>query len=361
MIKLTIEREKILNPLSKVMGVTERKSLMPYLSNVLIRFGRKSEVYATDLDVCAIAKIDYELEEEFSIVVNARKLHDVLREFNKGNVDMEMRENGLKLSQEKTEFILALYDPDEFPERRELNAQVTFSIDGHDLLDLFDSVSFAVGTDEERYILTGILMRGDEGGLVAVGTDGYRMAVRRLERRDLPTFTSFVLPSKTVRELEKVVEPEHMVVLGVGQGGVSFSTEEARIISRVIDGQYPDYEGAIPRHNRCVFKVEREGLLKALKRVSAIMSRNEPLHLSLWAGNLEISAEGEEGRAKEVLPVHYEDEKKDLNFNGKFLLEAISHTRGDLLKFSLPDTYGAVLIEEEGGRDYINVIMPIKV
>ncbi|MCX7857314.1 MAG: DNA polymerase III subunit beta [Deltaproteobacteria bacterium] len=356
-----IDRDKLLEPLSQVIGVTEKKSLMPYLSNVLIRFAQKSEMFATDLEISAISTIDYEKEgEPISLVVGAKKLHDVLKELDKGEIVLEIQHSTINLKQENTEFVLTLYDPDEFPEPRKIEAEVSFSMAGNDLLETLSSVSFAIGTDESRYVLTGVYMKGTTG-LTMVATDGYRMALTRKYSVKCPDFPGVIVPAKTVRELQRIISGEDDVVIKMDRSGISFETDRVKLTSRIIEGQYPDYEAAIPKYNRFVLKVDRWAFYKGLKKVAAIMSKNEPVVIKAGEGFLEVRSESEIGRAKETIGAEYSGSPKEMNFNMRFLLDAISHCKGEYLTMRLPEDYGAIVIEDSATKEYINVIMPIKV
>ncbi len=361
MLKIVIDKNAILEPLSLVVGITEKKSLMPYLSNVHIRFGERPYIYSTDLDISAVAFLEHRSGTEHSIVVNGRKLYQLLRELDKGDLLLLSEGSNLVIRQGKTEYSLTLYEPEEFPEIPSFSGDMRFTISSDSLIELLDSVSFAIGTDESRYILTGVFFKVEPGRLTVVATDGYRMALRRRNMEELDQSQTFILPAKTVRELERVLKETEEVVIEVGKTLAEFKTKRFSIISRLLEGQYPDYESAIPKRTKGPVKVEREALYRGLRRVSAIMSKNEPLLLKVSNMSLEISSESETGRAKESIDVSYDGEETELHLNGKFLMEAISHTKGDLLNIKLPEDQGPILIEETENEEYLNVIMPIRV
>lgn len=360
LLTITVDRNKIYDPLSLVVGITEKKSLMPQLSNARIHFGKKSYIQTTDLDISATAYIDLEVDEERSIVVNARKLFDVLREFEKGEMKLSIGDRSLIISQGSSEVNLALYDEEEFPEIKGVSSDVEFEISTRDLCESLESVAFAIGTDESRYVLTGVYMKGEEKTLSFVATDGYRMALKKMKMEDLPLFSGFVIPSKMVRELLRIFDEDDRIKIQIGKTVCGFSTDKIEITSRVIEGNYPDYESAIPRHNKLVVKVERDSLHKALRKVSSIVSKNEPFLLRLAHNSLEIISQSDLESVRVFLDVAYDGEKKEIHLNGKFLIDAVSHTKGEFLTLKLPGEYGAILIEGEKD-DYLNVIMPIRV
>lgn len=359
--EVVLDRDVLLSPVSLASGITERKSMMPYLANVLIHFGRESFVYATDLEISVHARIEFEIERDIEIIVHGKRLVDVLRELNRGDLILKISEKMLEIRQGGSDFKMSLFDREEFPEIQEIDSKLKMEVRGADLLDLFESISFAMGTEESRPVLMGVLLRGLEERLIGVATDGYRMAVIELKGPNFERFPQIVIPSKTVRELIRILTEEDDVSIDISERTVSFSTPKVRITSRLIEERFPDYESAIPRHNRLAVTVSREALYKGLRRVFTMVSKNEPILIKVEGSHLELSSESDLGRARETIEIENEVIRKEFYFNGRFLMDAISHISGETLTIRMPEDYGAILIEDDARKDYINVIMPIRV
>jgi DNA polymerase sliding clamp subunit (PCNA homolog) len=203
---IIVDKNLILSPISKLVTITEKRSLMPILSNILMAFGREgTAIYSTDLEVSAIAHVDLKIEEDCRIVVHGRKFLDILREMDNGEIYLHIEQNSLEIRQKQTNIVLTLQDSDEFPEIREIKGNETFEIEGDVLLEMVERVEFAISTDETRYILTGMYMKGLEEKIVVVGTDGFRMAQYEKKVDGVKGFKGITIPKRSISELERVV------------------------------------------------------------------------------------------------------------------------------------------------------------
>jgi DNA polymerase III subunit beta len=360
--KIIIDKNIILQPISRVVSITEKRSLMPILSNILIHFKKEgTTVYSTDLEVSAITNIDCSTESEKKIVVHGRKFLEILKELDSGDITINIDENILSIRQKKTEITLSLQDPEEFPETKEIEVKEEFIIKGNQLIEMIERVGFAVSVDETRYILTGMFMKGIEGEMVVVGTDGFRMALYQKKMKEIKGFQGITIPKRSISEIEKVIDDEDEVKISIDEKHVQLSTNKIRIISRIIEGSFPDYENVLPSDNMNIATVLREDLLKGLKKVSSIIGRSEPVKVSFEDKNMIIEAESDIGRAKEIIDIQYVGEETNMNFNVRFLLDVVTHIFGETLTISAPKTYGAVLFKGEDGEEYKNIVMPIRI
>jgi DNA polymerase III subunit beta len=360
---ITIDKNIIALPISKLVGITEKRSLMPILSNILIAFGReKTTLYSTDLELSAITYIDFKADEERKIVVHGRKFLEIVKEMDAGDISLEIKENTLTMRQRQTEIVLSLQDPEEFPEVKEIEGYESFYTNGRLLQEITDKVNFAISNDETRYVLTGMHMKGMEGKIVVVGTDGFRMALYQKEMEGIKGFKGITIPKRSIAEIERIIGDDEKVKLSIDEKHIQFSTEKATVVSRIIEGNFPDYDNVIPQQTDNAAIIEKEHFLRGLRRVSAIMGRSEPVKIGLASGRMEIEAESDIGHAKEVLDITYEGETISMNFNVRFMLDIVSHIEGERILVKVPPTYGAVLFEEEGGVEfYKNIVMPIRV
>ncbi|MDR2018161.1 MAG: DNA polymerase III subunit beta [Syntrophobacterales bacterium] len=360
---IIIDKNLISAPISKLVGITEKRSLMPILSNILISFGReKTTIYSTDLELSAISHIDYKTDEEKKIVVHGKKFLEILKEMDNGEINLEIKENTLTIRQKQTEIVLSLQEPDEFPEVREIKGFEEFSLNGGVLREIVEKVNFAISNDETRYILTGMHIKGNEGKIVVVGTDGFRMALYQKDIENIKLFKGITIPKRSMSEIERIIGDDDNVKLSIDDKHIQFSTDKATVVSRIIEGNFPDYDNVIPQQSENTAVVKKEYFLRGLRRVSSIMGRSEPVKITLSAGCMEIEAESDIGHAREMINIIYEGETMSLNFNVRFILDIVSHIEGKKIIVKVPPTYGAVLFEEENGAEYYkNIVMPIRV
>ena len=360
--KIIIDKNTILQPIIKVVSITEKRSLMPILSNILIHFKKEGAlVYSTDLEVSATTSINCLAGSEKKVVVHGRKFLEILKELDGGDIEINVEENIMMIKQKKTEITLSLQDPEEFPEIKEIEAKEEFVIKGKQLIEMIEKVGFAVSVDETRYILTGMFMKGIAGEIIVVGTDGFRMALYQKKMTDIKGFQGITIPKRSVSEIEKVIDDEDEVKISIDEKHVQLSTNKIKIVSRIIEGSFPDYENVLPAENTNVATVQREGLLKGLKKVASVIGRSEPVKVSFENKSMIIEAESDIGRARETIDIEYTGEKVNMNFNVRFLLDVVAHAPGEMLTISAPKTYGAVLFKGEDGEEYKNIVMPIRI
>ncbi len=360
--KIIIDKNMILQPVSRVVSITEKRSLMPILSNILITFRKEGTVvYSTDLEVSAITNIDCSVESEKRVVVHGRKFLEILKELDAGDITINIDESIMSIKQKKTEITLSLQDPEEFPEIKEIEVKEEFTIQGKQLIEMIEKVGFAVSVDETRYILTGMFMKGTEGQIAVVGTDGFRMALYQKKMKEIKGFQGITIPKRSISEIEKVIDEDDEVKISIDEKHVQLSTDKITIISRIIEGSFPDYENVLPSGNANIATVLREDLLKGLKKVSSIIGRSEPVKVSFAGESMIIEAESDIGKAKEIIDIKYEGEEATMNFNVRFLLDVVTHIFGETLTILAPQTYGAVLFKGEDGEEYKNIVMPIRI
>lgn len=359
---IIIDKNIMFEPVSKVVSITEKRSLMPILSNILLEFGKEgTTIFSTDLEVSAIAYVDCKTEQARKIVVHGRKFLEVLRELEGGEILLSLEENQLTIKQKRTEIVMSLQDPEEFPETKEIKEKEEIRIDGKTFLDMIERVGFAVSTDETRYVLTGMYMQGRDGELVMVGTDGFRMALCQRKIKGIKGFKGVTIPKRSVIEAERIIEDEDEVKISIEEKYVQFRTEKIKVITRIIEGNFPEYENVLPTSNPKIVKVEKEQFHKALKRVSAIIGKSEPVKITFSGKNMEIDAESDIGRAKEDIEIEYDGEKTSMSLNVRFLLDVVTHISGEKLILTAPPTYGAILFVGEKEEDYKNIVMPIRI
>jgi len=359
---IVIEKNLLLTPLMRLVNITERRSIMPILSNILINFSKgKIDVYSTDLELSAISHVEYAWDGERKIVVHGRRFVEILKEMDAEAISLEFQENTMMIRQRQTEFVLSLQDPEEFPEVKEIVGFEEFVLPGSVFLEMLDKVDFAISSDETRYVLTGMYVLGYEGGISVVGTDGFRMALYQKDVEGVKGFKGIIIPKRSVVEIGRMVNADDRVKVVVGEKQVQFSTGTVTVVSRLLEGSFPDYENVVPKNNSNVLTIDKARFLKGLRKVSTIISKSEPIKVTFVEGAVEIETESDIGRAKELIDVDYTGERLTMNFNVRFLLDVANHVEGDNIVVKAPSTYGAVLFEGERGDQYKNIVMPIRV
>jgi DNA polymerase-3 subunit beta len=291
---------------------------MPILSNILIDFSTKRiDIFSTDLELSAISHVEHSGEMDQKVVVHGRKFLEILKEMDAEPIELNIEDNTMTLRQKQAEFVLSLQDPEEFPEVKEITGSQEFSISGSAFQEMLSKVDFAISSDETRYVLTGMYVVGSEGRISVVGTDGFRMALFQREMEGVKEFKGTIIPKKSVVEIGRMVAEDDVVKFVIGEKHIQLSTSSVTVVSRLLEGNFPDYENVIPKNNANTLLVDKIRFMRGLRKVSTIISRSEPIKVTFAEGMMEIETESDIGRAKEVVEANYQGEKLTMNFNVK--------------------------------------------
>ena len=370
--KLTIERAALLRALNHVQSVVERRNTIPILANVLLtaRDGMLS-MNATDMDISISERTPAEIASPGSITAPAHTLYDIVRKLPDGaqvNLDATGESDRLILSSNRSRFTLQTLPTEDFPVLSEGDLPHSFDIDGGALRTLIDRTRFAISTEETRYYLNGIYLHGvleGEAKLRAVATDGHRLA--RIEM-DLPEgaagIPGVIVPRKTVAELRKLIEEtDGGVNVSLSETKIRFEFDEAVLISKLIDGTFPDYERVIPTGNDKTLYVDTDAFSRAVDRVSTIATEKlRAVKLAIDSGQLTLSASSQDnGAAVEELAVDYDRDAIEIGFNARYLLDIADQIESAQAEFQLADAASPTIVRDAEDPGALYVLMPMRV
>lgn len=363
------DKDTLLKPLQTVTGIVERRHTLPILSNVLIE-RKDTEILfiATDLEIQITTSVQdiTGASEGHSVTVAAKKLQDILRALpDKAQVTLDTDENRLQGKAGKSRFnlqTLPVEDFPKFPENTESQAKIT--LQQKELKHLLFLVQYAMAQQDIRYYLNGLLLLMEENHLKVVATDGHRLAFAllaldaRQERREV------ILPRKVVLELAKQLnDSEELVTVELLQNQVRFAFSNVVLISKVVDGKFPDYNRVIPTGYQKQFDVNRLLLLQTLQRASILSNEKfRGARLILTTGNLRIvCSNSEQEEAQEELEVQYDGEALDIGFNVTYLLDVLNNLTSETVRCSFGDANSSALITIPGNEDFKYVVMPMRI
>jgi DNA polymerase-3 subunit beta len=373
LMKLSIERSALLKALSQAQSVVERRNTIPILANVLIE-AEDEHVYfrATDLDIEVLDKAVAQVERIGATTVSAVTLHEIVRKLPDGalvTLNDDPAKGRLSVEAGRSIFSLATLPKEDFPVMANSEYTANFSAPALLLRRLFDKSKFAISTEETRYYLNGVYMHvaESEGGQVlrCVATDGHRLARVDAEMPDgASNLPGVIVPRKTVGELRKLLDDDEMqIAVSVSETKIRFATPEITLTSKVIDGTFPDYARVIPQGNTRKMEVDANEFAKAVDRVSTVSSeRSRAVKLSLDEDRLILSVNSpDSGTAEEELAVAYGDEKLDIGFNAKYLLEIASQVDRENAVFLFNSSGDPTMMREGNDTSAIYVVMPMRV
>ncbi|MEO1796660.1 MAG: DNA polymerase III subunit beta [Pseudomonadota bacterium] len=371
--KLSIERGTLLKAVSQAQSVVERRNTIPILANVLIEADGSSVSFrATDLDIEVVDKAEARVERSGATTVSAVTLHEIVRKLPDGAL-VSLTDDGtrgrLTVEAGRSHFNLATLPKEDFPVMTSSEYTTNFTCPAPTLRRLFDKSKFAISTEETRYYLNGVYMHvaeGDSGrALRCVATDGHRLA--RIDA-ELPTeaeaMPGVIVPRKTVGELRKLLDDDEAEIdVSVSETKVRFSTDKVTLTSKVIDGTFPDYMRVIPTSNTRKLEVDAGEFAQAVDRVATVSSeRSRAVKLQLDEDRLVLSVNApDSGAAEEELGVAYGDEKLEIGFNAKYLLEIASQVDRENAVFLFNSAGDPTLMREGNDQSAVYVVMPMRV
>ncbi len=371
--KLSIERSALLRSLGHVQNVVERRTTIPILSNVkLSAEADRLGLTATDMDLSLVAQETADVGRAGTTTVSAHTLFDIVRKLPDGS-EITLEQNGaageITLRAARSTFNLPTLPADEFPAIGEEQLGVRFSIPAGDLAKLIDKTRFAISTEETRYYLNGIHLHATRGGaasmLRGVATDGHRLA--RVEV-GLPAgaeqIPPIIVPRKTVHEVRKLVEGEGgEVEISVSPARIQFSVGRAVLVSRLIDGTFPDYERVIPTANEKIALFETKHFTDGVDRVATISTdKARAVKLSLAPGTVTISAvSADAGRAVEEIDADYQGEPLEIGFNARYILDMLAEVDGPKVRFEMSSAAAPTLVRDPEDTGTLYVLMPMRV
>ena len=371
--KLTIERAALLKTLSHVQSVVERRNTIPILSNVLLeaKDGRLA-MTATDMDVAINEAVEADIATDGQTTAAAQTFYDIVRKLPDGaqvEIALDGEAGQLTVRAGRARFTLSTLPPEDFPAMNSGELSHNLSLAASELRGLIDRTRFAISTEETRYYLNGIYLHADENEgvqvLRAVAADGPRLA--RVEM-PLPEgaggMPGVIVPRKTVTELRKLIdEVGDAIEVGLSETRIKFAFDNAVMVSKLIDGTFPDYTRVIPDGNDKIMEVDRQAFTEAVDRVSTISTeKSRAVKLTLNPGNLVLSASSSEsGSATEEIEVSYDDTPIEVGFNSRYLLDITQQIEGDGAQFVMADASSPTVVRDVADASALYVVMPMRV
>tara|TARA_Y100001970_G_scaffold288617_1_gene416454 strand:- start:799 stop:1911 length:1113 start_codon:yes stop_codon:yes gene_type:complete len=368
--KFSVNQQDLQKSLNYCQGVIEKRSTLPILSNVLMNVSNSNLIItATDLDLIFINKIkSVEIVEEGTTTTSSSIMYDIVRKFSSGKkINLSLsNENKLQLESEKSNFHLNCINSSEFPLTDENFNENEFLIKSKDLLKLLNKCKFSVSNDETRHYLSGIYLHQtqveEKVYLTAAATDSHRMSISKIKLKEKINFEPIILPKKTIFQLCSLLEDyEGDVKVSNIKSKIKFELNESILISKLIDGKFPNYVQVIPKNNKKKLEVDLKIFLDSVDRVASVsLDKKDGVKFSLKKDVLDLSVNNaNSGDGNESLNVKF-DHEIDISFNSRYLLDIASQLDGEKIEIFLNDTSSPALIKDPSDFDSIFVVMPMK-
>lgn len=364
--KIEVKTQQIADVLEKIEAVAPRRLRLPNLSNVLLRTEKnKLCLRVTSLELHVEQTIDAVVTQPGSTTLPAHLFSSILKELEEPSVEISVEQDIAKICCGSSFFKLVGLSELDFPSLPPMENVTNYSMSQSLFRKLLKGTSFAASTDVNRYILNGSLFSFMNKKLVVVATDGKRLALAeqnfKVEKQDEK---KFVIPSKTIDQLVSMLGEEGQVQIRVSEGIVAFEFENTLIVSKQIDGQYPNYRRVIPSCGEIVLTVDREALIKVIRRVGIIGGDSPFKTIKLDLANknrLEVSlfTPLEIGEAEDSIPVCHVGKQILIGFNPYYLLDSLLHLEDREIILEFTDALSPVVIKS--GTSFLHVLMPKKI
>ncbi|MBY0248088.1 MAG: DNA polymerase III subunit beta [Nitrospiraceae bacterium] len=374
--KVRIGRDELLTGLQRVQGVVEKRNTMPILSNVLLEARQEgAEIVATDLEIGMRGLYKAAVLETGGVTISARKLFEIIKELPSGDIELTTGENNwTTIQMGKSQFKIVGLPSADYPALPAIEREGLTPLSGDGLLELIRKTLFAAGDNDARYILNGLLVTlintEKKTTLRLVGTDGHRLAVAEHEMsqaggKGVPQEIKAIIPKKAAHEMRRLLEEggDGEPLIGFAKNLMIFRKSGLLLTSRLMEGNYPNYQQVIPKEGGKKISVNRIELESALRRVS-VLSRDKAsaVKVSFAPGKMTLfSSSPDYGEATEELPARYEGEALSSGFNARYLLDVFGVMDGETVSLQIETPLSPCLIQESESPGFKCVVMPIKI
>ena len=368
--KFNINQQDLQQALNYCQGVIEKRSTLPILSNILIEAqNSRLTVTATDLDLIFINYLEnVEVLEEGKTTTTSSIMYDIIRKLSSGKkINLTLKdESKLHLESEKSNFNLNCISATEFPITDENFNENEFLIKSKQLLKLLNKCKFSVSNDETRHYLSGIYLHqsevDDQNYLTAVATDSHRMSISKIKLDNKIDFEPVILPKKTIFQLCSLLDNyDGDVKISNIKSKIKFELSNSILISKLIDGKFPNYIQVIPKNNQKKLEIDLKLFLNSVDRVASVsLDKKDGVKFNLSKDTLNLSVNNtNSGDGKETLSVKF-DHDLEISFNSRYLIDVASQIDGNTIDIFFNDTASPALIKDPGDFDSIFVVMPMK-
>jgi DNA polymerase-3 subunit beta len=366
--EITADRSVLLKSLSKLQSLVEKRNTIPILSNVKLEAkGKTLSLTVTDMDLVATEEVDANVVANGAITVPALTLYEIERKLPEGSqvlLKADAATSRLSVTAGAANFVLSYLPAEDFPVMSEGELTHKFKISSKDFLKLLDKTKFAMSYEETRYYLNGVYFHLANGKLRCVATDGHRLALTEV---DAPEGTAgmpgIIIPRKAVNEVGKLVEEHNEITISLSETKIKINAGRVELLSKVVDGTFPDYQRVIPENNGKVATISASLFSEAIDRVSTIAAdKTKAVKAKFEKGNISMIAQGLEGDfGNELLPCEYTAEPLEVGFNSRYVMDMMRQIKSDKITIAMDNPNSPALVKDLTDPASVFIIMPMRV
>ena len=363
-----VAKQVLLKAIANVNGAVEKKNTIPVLQNIKIEAkDDKVILLATDMDILVTSSFESDMKTSGSTTVPAQMFFDIVRKIPDGSSVMISQDSPtiMQIKSGKSKYSLPCIDASEFPNLSEGELSAEIEVEAEKFAKMIDKTRFAISNDETRYYLNGLFLQAlqkDSGfELRTIATDGHRLALSFLVS-DLKEPFGVILPKKSVAEIRRIIDGSKKVKIAVSRVKIKITTDQATIVSKLIDGEFPDYDKVLPKNNTQIAVINRRNFFDCVDRVSTVATdKHRSVKLIIENGKMSLQVNTNDGSfAYEELDVNYSGERIETGFNSRYLLDIIGQIDKEELLMRFKDGASPALIEAKD-MSSVFVIMPVRI
>jgi len=362
-----VAKQALLKAIASVNGAVEKKNTIPVLQNIKIDAADdKVLLSATDMDILVTSAFQSDMKKGGSTTVPAQMFFDIVRKIPDGNIMISQESSTiLQIKSGKSKYSLPCIDASEFPNLSEGELGEEVEVEADKFAKMIDKTRFAISNDETRYYLNGLYlqaMQKEEGfELRTVATDGHRLALSFLVT-ELKAPFGVILPKKSVAEIRRIIDGSKKIKLSVSRVKIKITTDQTTIVSKLIDGEFPDYDKVLPKNNTQIAVINKKIFFDCIDRVSTVATdKHRSVKLTVENGKMNLQVGTNDGSfAYEELDVNYSGDKIETGFNSRYLMDIVGQIDKDELLMRFKDSNSPAIIEAKDMTS-VFVIMPVRI
>lgn len=360
--KLKVKKENLLNGIQIVQSVITTRSTLPILSNILLEASQNQlKLTATDLDIGINCVFGVDIIEDGSITLPAKRFSDIIKELPDEEINITIKKNNLVIIETTTcQFKIMGLTAEEFPRLPEFKNKETITIEQATLKELISMTSFAASFDETRYVLNGILFKVTNNGLTLVATDGRRLAlIEKKLTTPINKTIEIIVPIKTIHELNRNLKEEGNLSLVLGANQALFELDNIMIVSRLIEGEFPDYKQVMPSTSTNKIKINRQLFLLAVRRAALLTTPDyQAVKLEVFKNKLVVSKITPDiGESREEINAEYSGKELVIGFNPSYLIDVLKILGEETVTIEVVDSEKPGVIRSNG---YVYIVLPMR-
>ncbi|MFZ9181531.1 MAG: DNA polymerase III subunit beta [Rickettsiales bacterium] len=362
-----VQKSVLLKAIADTNGAVEKRNTIEILQNIKIDVADDKVILtATDMDILISSEFACDMKSSGKTTVPAQMFFDIIRKIPDGAVLLKLENNtNLQIKSGRSKFSLPCIDAEEYPSLAEGEFSNFLEIEGAKFAKIIDQSRFAISLDESRYYLNGLYFQAYKSDQVnqirAVATDGHRLALSFFDAEISETF-AVIIPRKSVNEIRRIIEGVKNIKVAISRTKIKITADKSMILSKLIDGEYPDYQKVIPKNNSAIALIPKKPLFDCVDRVATMaMDKHKSIKVILENGKISFQIGSDENViAFEEMEVNYSGERIETGFNAKYFLDIISHIENEEIIIRFRDSMAPALIEAKD-LNSVFVIMPVRV